>query len=522
MSTLLRLIAAPVAGIIPAIDRHPGEPNAVSAPNRRSSPLSTRDRINARRSTQRRFSWRIPLIILAAVVLVALVAVGLVLRRADQALQTIQQEDPRRRQTAVPAAADAPRTGDNPAPAAAEPAPPDALTEPFNILLIGVDQRPDQDEGVRSDTLIVVHVDPQEQWASMLSIPRDSVATIPHVGQTKINAAYTYGYKNAVEFYGPGTAPDAGGGALAAETVEQFLGIRVDYVAQVDFRGFEQLVNAVGGVLLDVPRPLLDAEFPTENYGVERVYIPAGLQVLDGHQALVYARSRHSSSDFDRSQRQQQVLRALLDQVKARGLLENAALLPQWAEVIAQNVRTTLPVRDLSMLNGLATLARNLDSSRIVQLSINPDAVAVDAEVGSDIYWNKQDLATLVARWQTSPQGTLSAATDEAASGGVADVPQTTAAVQVLNATGTPGLGEQVSARLQRQGFSMIPPADWGQVYQHTLVIDYSGMPVARQQIAQQLNVASRYVQATPGPEAPVQDGSADIIVILGQDYKER
>ncbi len=345
----------------------------------------------------------------------------------------------------------------------------------------------------------------------------NSVAQIPHIGQAKINAAYTFGYKNPEELYGKGTSPDAAGGALAAETVEKFLGVPVDYVAQVDFQGFEQLVNAIGGVTVDVPRPLLDPEYPTDNYGVERIYIPAGLQVLDGHTALVYARSRHSSSDFDRSQRQQQVLRALLNQVKGRGLLENAALLPQWADVIANNARTTLPVHDLGVLNGLATLAREIDSSRIKQTSINPDTVRVEGENGSDIYWDKADVKALVAQWLTSPQGTISAASV----GSVTGLPQT-ASVQVLNATGTPGLGEQVSAQLQSQGFSMIPPADWGRLYQHTVVIDYSGKPAARQQIAKDLNVTSGYVQATPGPDAPSQDGSADIIVILGQDYKGR
>ena len=456
-----------------------------------------------------------------AVLVVAIVAV--VLYRANQTLKTIEQEDPRRRQTAAPAPTIVPVAGGQqalqPTAEAAQPVatsePPNTLTTPFNILLIGVDKRPNEDDGARTDTMIVVHVDPVQKWASMLSIPRDSVVQIPRVGQAKINTAYTFGFKNPEDLYGKGTSPDAAGGALAAETVEQFLGVRVDYVAQVDFRGFEQLVNVIGGVTIDVPRPLLDAEYPTDNYGVERIYIPAGLQVLDGRMALVYARSRHNSSDFDRSQRQQQVLRALLTQVKGRGLLENAALLPQWADVIANNARTTLPVRDLGVLNGLATLARELDSSRIKQTSINPDTVRVDAENGSDIYWNRADVKALVAQWLASPQGTPAVA----GTGGVTGMPQT-ATVQVLNATGTSGLAEQVSAQLQSQGFSMIPPAEWGRVYQHTVVIDYSDKAAARQQIAKSLNVAANYVQATPGPDAPAQDGSADIIVILGQDYK--
>jgi LCP family protein required for cell wall assembly len=499
---------------------------------------TTRERVATRRTVSRSPQprstvWRSLAIAGGIVAVIVIAIIVVVLYRANQTLKTIEQEDPRRRQTAAPAPTTAPVAGaqqptahaEQAAQAAAPPAPtsepPNTLTTPFNILLIGVDKRPNETDGARTDTMIVVHVDPVQKWASMLSIPRDSVATIPHYGQAKINAAYTIGYKNPEELYGKGTSADAAGGALAAETVEKFLGVRVDYVAQVDFQGFEQLVNAIGGVTVDVPRPLIDPEYPTENYGVERIYIPAGLQVLDGRMALIYARSRHSSSDFDRSQRQQQVLRALLNQVKGRGLLENAALLPQWADVIANNARTTLPVHDLGVLNGLATLARDLDSSHIKQTSINPNTVRIDGENGSDIYWNKADIKALVAQWLTGPQGTASANPGGSASGGVAGLPQT-AAVQVLNATGTPGLGERVSAQLQSQGFSMIPPAEWGQIYQHTLVIDYSGKPAARQAIAKNLNVGSGYVQATPGPDAPAQDGSADIIVILGQDYKGR
>src|SRR3954464_4371870 len=153
---------------------------------------------------------------------------------------------------------------------------------------------------------------------------------------------------------------------------------------------------------------------------------------MNGHTALIYARSRHASTDFDRGRRQQSVLRALLEQVRARGLLENVATLPEGAAVLEQNVRTTLPIADLGMINGLATLARGLTSDRIVQLSINPADVALDAEDGSDIYWNRSDLAALVARWQAGPP----------AAAGVEAAPAAGASgrVQVLNGAAVDGL----------------------------------------------------------------------------------
>jgi LCP family protein required for cell wall assembly len=264
---------------------------------------------------------------------------GLTLRRADQALSLIQQEDPRRRAptgipsptalpvvTPLPAQAPAvdPRPTDPPAAPTAEPtlppdpALPEALQKPVTILLLGVDRRPDPNDGVRSDTMILVQLNAHDTWASMLSIPRDTMTQIPHLGIAKINAAYGYGYTNAEALYGAGTQPDAAGGALVAEALEGLLDVRVDYIAQIDFSGFERLVDSIGGVVVDVPTPLLDPQYPTEFYSVERVYIPAGLQVMNGRTALTYARSRHSTSDFDRSRRQQQVLRAVLDQARAR------------------------------------------------------------------------------------------------------------------------------------------------------------------------------------------------------------
>jgi LCP family protein required for cell wall assembly len=432
------------------------------------------------------------------------IVVALVLRRADQTLRTIQQDDPRRGPAAV-ATAVAARGGAASGDPVATPQPlPNALREPVNFLLVGVDKRPNPDDGVRSDTLILVHLDPPARSASMLSIPRDSVVNIPRLGRAKINAAYGYGYTHAAEIYGEGTEADAGGGALVAETVEQFLNVKVDYVAQVDFHGFAQLVDAIGGVTVDVERPLLDAEYPTEDYGVERVYIPAGLQVMDGRTALIYARSRHASTDFDRSRRQQQVLRALLEQVKARGLLENVASLPQWADVLAQNIRTTLPVRDLGMLNGLATLARELKGDRIAQFSINPDDVAMDLEDGSDIYWNQADVTALVARWQAGSQG-----------GGE------TARVQVLNGASVAGVAARVSDYLRGKGFDLAEAADAGRTYDHTTIIDYTGRPLTRRRLADALGIEARYVLAKPGPDAPPPPYQTDIMVIVGKDYQE-
>src|SRR5262245_39384726 len=150
---------------------------------------------------------------LVVVVVGSVVIVAMMLAlRTNRALSNIQQADPRRNPTAQAIAIARPLAGGELIPTL--PPPPDALREPVNILLIGVDKRPNAEDGVRSDTLILVHLDPLDKWASMLSIPRDSVASIPHLGYAKINAAYSYGFMNAAAIYGEGTQPDAAGAAL--------------------------------------------------------------------------------------------------------------------------------------------------------------------------------------------------------------------------------------------------------------------------------------------------------------------
>jgi LCP family protein required for cell wall assembly len=305
--------------------------------------------------------------------------------------------------------------------------------------------------------------------------------------------------------YGKGTSPEASGGALAAEAVENFLDVRIDYIAQVDFRGFERLVDMIDGIKVDVQKPILDAEYPTENFGFERIYIPAGLQILDGYTALRYARSRHSGTDFERSRRQQQVLRAFLEEFQRRGLLDQIDMLSQMVENLQQSVNTTMPIGDLQVIRGLADFAQNINPDDIVQLSINPNDVGVVLEDGSDIYWNEQDIATLVKKLEAGPE-----AIEEEAS------------LQVQNGTNRAGLASRVTSFLENEGFEMMPADDAPELYNRTMIIDYSGQfPNTRQQLADLLLVADRYVYATPPAEAPPQPLNVDIVVIVGQDYRE-
>ena len=164
-----------------------------------------------------------------------------------------------------------------------------ATGDPMNILLIGSDTRPVEGDPGRSDSLILIRVDPGNRYISMLSFPRDLWVDIPGVGQDKINAAYSIG-----------------GAKKTIETVKALTGEPVHDYLLVDFKGFSSLVDRVGGVWLDVDRRYFNdnaGRAPGTTYA--EIDIQPGYQLLDGADALAYVRYRHTDSDFARIRRQQ-------------------------------------------------------------------------------------------------------------------------------------------------------------------------------------------------------------------------
>ncbi len=213
-----------------------------------------------------------------------------------------------------------------------------ATTAPRStILILGLDRRPDQGYVTRSDTMILMTVYPPGPRIVLLSIPRDLYVNVPGYGQDRINTAH---------FWGESESP-GGGPTLALQTVAQNLGVPVEYYVRVDFDGFRAIVDAVGGIDVMVEQPVVDDAYPTDDYGTMRIEIPAGPQHMDGETALRYARSRHGASDFDRTERQQQVITAL-----ARRLFE-PAVWPRWPavyRVVADHVDTNLTIEDMLLL----------------------------------------------------------------------------------------------------------------------------------------------------------------------------
>src|SRR4030043_844409 len=178
------------------------------------------------------------------------------------------------------------------------------------MLVMGLDYRDWEGEGPsRTDTMMLITMDPVSRTAGILSIPRDLWVNIPGFDYGKINTAYYLG-----ELYNlPG-----GGPGLAIQSVEELLGVDINYYAQIDFSAFENFIDQIGGVEVDVPYELsVDPVGPGNT-----VTLPLGLQHLDGPTALAYARNRDTfGADFDRAARQQQGVMGIFDQITSLGTL---------------------------------------------------------------------------------------------------------------------------------------------------------------------------------------------------------
>jgi LCP family protein required for cell wall assembly len=186
--------------------------------------------------------------------------------------------------------------------------------ERFTILLMGLDKRPGEaGAAFRTDSMMLISLDPQTNSIGILSIPRDLYVEVPYYGLHRVNAAYVLG-----EMEQAGAGP-----TLAKQTVQYNFGIAVNEFITVDFQTVIAIIDAVGGVEIEVPRRIVDYEYPTMDYGTEVFQVEAGWQTMDGTTALKYARTRHASDDIDRAQRQQQVIYALRDKVTSLDMVDD-------------------------------------------------------------------------------------------------------------------------------------------------------------------------------------------------------
>jgi LCP family protein required for cell wall assembly len=235
--------------------------------------------------------------------------------------------------------------------------PPDR--EATTVLLLGADRRSSSSGTDNTDTILLFYLDPETQSAAMLSIPRDLYVDIPGHDQSRINTAYAYGERDGT-----------GGLALAKQTVSGALGIPVNHAVLIDFTVFITVVDAIGGVDVDVPYDIYDPTYPDSGIGYDPFYISAGSHHLDGTTALKYARTRATGGgDFDRTARQRQMVMAVRDRVLTLDLLPS--LIKQSPQLWASLQGTFEADLTLSEMIDLAVLASNTPTDKIAMGSID-------------------------------------------------------------------------------------------------------------------------------------------------------
>jgi LCP family protein required for cell wall assembly len=259
--------------------------------------------------------------------------------------------------------------------AAREAVRPQLPGKPANILLIGSDTRPAEGDPGRSDSLILVRMDPKNDFISMLSFPRDLYVPIPGMGMNKINAAYSQGPAKTIE------------------TVSELTGEDVNGYVIIDFSGFAKLVDAVGGVYLDIDRRYYNKNVGTAATNYADIDLQAGYQKLDGADALSYVRYRHTDSDYDRIARQQQFLSELKRQTKQLGNLTN---ITTFRTIYGKNIETS--ITNVPRFLSLLELALTVPKDRIARVSVQGQSDMIN---GASVELAAEgEIATKVAEWK--------------------------------------------------------------------------------------------------------------------------
>ena len=216
----------------------------------------------------------------------------------------------------------------------------------------------DHDGPQLSDTNILLSVKPSTRSAAFISIPRDLLVPIEGYGWRKINNANAFAEMNA-----PGSGPET-----AAAVISKVLNVPVHYTLRVDFAGFSEIVDILGGLEIDVDKPFTDYSYPTDDYKYQTISFSAGPQTMDGARALMFVRSRHSGmnnegSDFARSARQQKVITAVKEKVFSAQFLLNPQKINDVVSSLREHISTNIKSWELL---AFLSLARSIDQDHIL------------------------------------------------------------------------------------------------------------------------------------------------------------
>jgi polyisoprenyl-teichoic acid--peptidoglycan teichoic acid transferase len=311
----------------------------------------------------------------------------------------------------------------------------------LTFLLMGIGGE-GHDGAQLTDTLLMASVDLENKKIGVVGIPRDLAFPLGSGRFMKINAVNAYAEQNH-----PGE-----GAREAGKALQELFGVRIDHVIRIDFKGFEEFIDALGGVDIVVERSFIDTEYPTEDFKWKTISFEKGKQRMDGKTALIFVRSRHGNNgegtDFARSRRQQLITLAVREKLLSRGILGRPDRIVKLYESVAGNIQSDLTAWDMVKL---APLAQGFSKDSIVTsvLTDEPSGELVAANVGGAfmLFPRKQDWSE-IREIMRDPFKTREErrATFK---------PESTVRLEIKNGTYVNGFANQISDRLTKDGYEV-------------------------------------------------------------------
>lgn len=359
-----------------------------------------------------------------------------------------------------------------------------------NILVLGVGDE-GHDGATLSDTIMVVSYDVSSKNISMISIPRDLYVKIDVYGYSKINSAHAYGEKYKYS---------GGGPQLARDTISYVLDIPIHYYVRADFTGFSKLIDAVGGVDIDVEKNLYDPLYPGGTFNITK-----GLHHMDGKLALKYARSRETTSDFDRAKRQQQVMIAFKDKLLSTQTLANPKKIAEIIQITGNNVKTDFQTNEIQRL---IEIGRTIDSKKIVSKVLDnaPDGLLIAGNYPQAGY-------TLIPKLGLGNYSAIrSMAKNIFNDNSILDE---AAKLAVYNGTSTTGLAANVTEELRASDYIVqYTGSDQSQSHLTTIIYDNTNG------VKPKTILALEKIFKVKSQKNPAPNSNYDIEIIVGKDYK--
>lgn len=367
-----------------------------------------------------------------------------------------------------------------------------------NIMLAGVPGDPTHDGPNLTDTLMVASYNTTDKVLHLFSIPRDLQVTGANgVGTMKINAVYE-----------TGQSQNGDGAGTLTKTVEDLTGLSIPYYIKIDFAGFKQLVDELGGVKVEVKKDLVDPNYPADTgNGVQLFEVKAGSYTMDGEMALKYARSRQSTSDFDRARRQQDIILAIREKAKDLDLLTVPSKMLAINDIIKDHLTTNLNKDELTRLMQLLV---DFDPANVVNKVMD--------EASGLLVGGKNDAGIYVLQPKTGGYDSIKTFVSNALDQTTVDETPaeesfTPLKIEVLNGTNVTGLAGKAAEALKAAGYTIVKVGNNStKGVEKTTIYGDAGLGSALQALATAAKgtVSSDSVTLPSGTEARV---------VLGADY---